>query len=283
LRRIVERDCHNTRVLRRAGGAYRARREPCPLMRLFLALAAAAAALLASSSGTAAAATSSGGIYVVSLPSGADVWIDGTYCGRSPVLVDALTQGRHMATLTRAGWNVQEAQVDVSGGGVVLWSTRLSAGSRGSSEKATGEATLRGLPQKTKVSIDGAPAREAYGAISLAEGPHTVTFAGLHGAVTRSFTVLPDMSSELLLREAPASVSPAHAGVIAPVTDYLPPEAVEITGRTLRIRYQGHEAIAHIDRVWMRVDGKTVSYNSAPATINGKLYLPLDLLDLLTK
>jgi len=250
-------------------------------MRSFLALVAAA--LLASWSGTAFAAVSSGGIYVVSLPSGADVWIDGIYCGRSPVLVDALPQGRHMATLTRAGWNVQEAQVDVSGGGVVLWSTRLSAGVRGSSEKATGQAVVRGLPKKSKVSIDGAPESELYGTVALAEGTHTVTFAGAHGSVTRTFTVMPDMTSELLLREQPVKASPEHVGVIAPATDYLPPEAIEVNGRTLLIRYQGHKAIASFDRIWMRVDGKVVSYNSAPTTINGKLYLPVDLLDLLTR
>jgi hypothetical protein len=250
-------------------------------MRSFLALVAAV--LLASSSGTASAASSSGGIYVVTLPSGADVWIDGVYCGRSPVLVDALSQGRHMATLTRSGWNVQEAQVDVSGGGVALWSTRLSAGSRGPSETATGEVTVRGLPQKAKVSIDGAPEGELHGTVALAEGSHTVTFAGAHGSVTRTFTVLPDMTSELILREKPAPVSPAHVGVIAPATDYLPSKAIEVTGRALLIRYQGHTATAGFDRAWMRVDGKVVSYNSAPTTINGKLYLPLDLLDLLTK
>ena len=267
--------------LRRAGGAHRARRELSSPMRSLFALLTVA--VLASPSGAAAATASSGGIYVVSLPSGADVWIDGTYCGRSPVLVDALAQGPHTATLTRAGWNAQEARVDVAGGGVVLWSTRLSAGVRDPSERGMGEASVRGLPQKTKISVDGGPPHEVHGSLRLAEGPHVISFTGAHGPVTRSFTVLPDMSSALLLREEPPAVSPAHAGVIAPAVDYLPPEAIAVSGKTLAIRYQGHEVTASFDRIWMRVDGKVVSYNSAPVTINGKLYLPLDLLDLLTK
>ena len=183
-------------------------------MRLFFAFFAAA--LLASPSGAAVAgATSSGGVYVVSLPSGADVWIDGTYCGRSPVLVDALAQGPHTATLTRAGWNAQEARVDVSGGGVVLWSTRLSAGQRGGpSEKGirVRRACADCRKRQRKLSVDGGPPREAHGPMQLTEGPHLIVFAGAHGPVTRSFTVLPDMSSELLLREEPVAVPPRACG-----------------------------------------------------------------------
>lgn len=236
---------------------------------------------LASASPAAIAPVSSGGVYVATLPSGADVWIDGTYCGRSPVLLDALPQGRHVLTLTKTGWNVQEAQVDVPGGGITVWNSKLLSGSRAALERGIGSIVLRGLPHDAKVSIDGAPPRELPGVTSLPEGSHTISFSAAHGSVTRSFTVLAEMTSELVLREARAAK--AHVGVIAPAGDYLPEEAILLSGRALRIRYQGHAVSASLDKEWMRVDGKLVTYNSAPSLINGKLYLPLDLLDALTK
>jgi len=49
-------------------------------------------------------AAPTGAIFVTTLPSGADVWLDGTYVGHAPVVVDALAVGAHHLTLTgRAG------------------------------------------------------------------------------------------------------------------------------------------------------------------------------------
>jgi hypothetical protein len=251
-------------------------------MRMFFGLVALA--LLGFSSAAAGAATSAGGVYIVTLPNGADVWVDGVYCGRSPVLVDALTEGRHVLTLTKTGWNVREAQVDVPSGSVALWSTKLSAGARGASEKGRGSVTMRGLRKEASVSVDGAPVRDSRKPLSLPEGPHSVSFLGARGVVTRSFSVLPDMSSELVLRgDGAAPPSPGRVGVIVPAGDYLPQDAIVERDQVLSIRYRGHQVIAHLNRVWMRVDGKVVSYDSAPVRINGKFYLPLDLLDFLTK
>jgi hypothetical protein len=226
-------------------------------------------------------AVSSGGVYVTTLPSGADVWIDGTYCGRSPILLDALMQGKHVLTLTKTGWNVQEAEVDVPGGGISLWSTKLPPASRSSADRETGKVVVHGLSHDAKVSIDGNPRRELHGATVLSEGPHILEFSTPRGKAIRAFTVFPDMISDLVLREERARAS--HVGVIAPAGDYLPPEAIAVDGRLVRIRYDGHKVLARLDREWMRLDGTPVSYNSAPSMINGKLYLPLDLLDLLTK
>jgi PEGA domain len=275
---------HTVCGIRRVGGVYRARREAWSLMRLSLPFVVLV--LLGLSSVAVAAPTVSGGVYIVTLPNGADVWVDGTYCGRSPVLVDALIEGRHVVTLTRTGWAVREAQIDVAGGGVAMWSTKLSLEATAGEEKGRGTVSVRGLLKGAKVSVDGAPAREIRAPLALPEGLHTIAFTGVHGMVMRAFTVLPDMNSALLLREqaSPASLtSSMHVGVIVSATDYLPKEAISEQGKSLLIRYQGHEVVAHLDHPWMRVDGKVVSYNSAPATINGKLYLPLDLLDFITK
>src|ERR1700731_1864019 len=57
-----------------------------------------------------------GGAYITSLPSAAEVWMDGTYLGRTPAFVDDLLPGHHALTVSRAGWNVQTAGVDVNVG-----------------------------------------------------------------------------------------------------------------------------------------------------------------------
>ncbi len=228
----------------------------------------------------------SGGVYVATLPSGADVWIDGTHCGRSPVLVDALPQGKHAITLTKSGWNVQEGSVDIPGGGVALWSARLAIVPHSSAQSGFGAIVTRGLSHTEKIAIDGGESRDSHGVISIAAGPHTVSFPTAHGRVMRAFTVLPEMTTELVLRDdtSPSdSATPDRVGVIAPANDYLPPEAITLTGRDLLIRYEKHEVVAHLDKIWMRLDGNPVSYNSAPSVINGKLYLPLDLMETLTK
>jgi hypothetical protein len=253
-------------------------------MRFSLGLAAATTALLTSAAAMQApvlAAVSSGGVYVTTLPSGADVWVDGTYCGPSPVLVDALPQGHHAVTLTKTGWNVQEIDIDIPGGGITLSSTKLVIGTRSGGTAAMGTVVVRGLPAGAKVSIDGAPAQQLRGATAFAAGAHTITFTSTQGAATRSFTVLPEMTTELVLHDEPTTES--RAGVIAQATDYLPPEAIALDGRKLLIRYLGHEVVAHLDENTLRLDGSQVSYDSAPSVINGKLYLPLDLLETLTK
>jgi hypothetical protein len=254
-------------------------------MRFSLGLAAAATALMTSSAAMSApafaAVSSSGGVYVTTLPSGADVWVDGTYCGPSPVLVDALAQGHHAITLTKTGWNVQEIDIDIPGGGIALSSTKLAAGTRSGETNATGTVVLRGLRAGAKVSIDGAGSTQPHGPMMFPAGVHTVTFTSAQGEITRSFTVLPETTSELVLHDEPTTDS--RVGVIAPATDYLPPEAISLDGRKLLIRYLGHEVIAHLDENTLRLDGSQVSYDSAPSVINGKLYLPLDLLETLTK
>ncbi len=58
------------------------------------------------------AAVPTGSLYVTTLPTGADVWIDGTYVGRSPLVLGGLAGGRHTVGLTKTGWD--PLQLDVA-------------------------------------------------------------------------------------------------------------------------------------------------------------------------
>src|SRR5665213_2587339 len=59
------------------------------------------------------AAVPTGSLYVTTLPSGADVWIDGTYAGRSPLVLGGLVAGRHTVGLTKTGWDPLQLEVSV--------------------------------------------------------------------------------------------------------------------------------------------------------------------------
>src|SRR5579884_2488771 len=67
-----------------------------------------------------------GGLYVNSLPTGADVWVDGSYIGRTPLLVDGLRAGKHAITVTKAGWKVEEVDQNVAAGVVTATNVQLA-------------------------------------------------------------------------------------------------------------------------------------------------------------
>src|SRR5271166_3487146 len=117
-----------------------------------------AAALLCAAAPAAAPAleNATGGIYITTLPAGADIWIDGTYVGHSPAVVDALPRGHHTITVTKTGWEVKELEIDVQAGVLTSTSVNLVAGPRSAGALSNGNLNLRGV-ENGRVFIDGAP------------------------------------------------------------------------------------------------------------------------------
>jgi hypothetical protein len=226
-----------------------------------------------------AAATASAGLYLTTLPAGADVWVDGNYVGRSPVFIDALAEGRHHLTLTKTGWSVAESDVDVSAIALTLRSLQLMPAAR--QKPGIGAASFHGLPPGASLEIDGRPATVGPGKpVTLAAGAHQLALATPGGQVVRSFAVYPDTTTEVLLRPlaAGAEVSP----IIAAAVDYIPAEAFTVEGRKVVIRYEGHLVVGKLEEAALRFDGKAVAFAGTPTLIGGKLYLPLPLLERLT-
>jgi hypothetical protein len=240
-----------------------------------------AAAIFAVATACPHAESATGGAYITTLPSGADIWVDGTYVGHAPVLVDALLAGHHAVTITKAGWVVQEVDVTVSAGSVALSSTHLSPGPRTLAGMTTGSVILRNVPAGATLAIDGAPPKFGVGhAFALPVGPHHVAMTTPHGRTTLAFTVLPDTLTDLVLAEPQNKDVPS--AVVAPADDYLPEEAIVVEGKKIVIRYEGHVAIAHFGETGAKLDGATLDLDGAPESIGGRVYLPLALLDKLT-
>src|SRR5580700_5198375 len=138
-----------------------------------------------------------GGAYVTSLPSGAEVWMDGVYLGRTPAFVDDLLPGHHALTISRAGWNVQTAGVDVNVGQttpISLVLQRIVPGpGQSDASKAPGLLSVRGTTGDT-VFIDGVRAGALpIDAKQVQGGFHIVTVTGKTAErLTRVVDVFPD-------------------------------------------------------------------------------------------
>jgi len=97
------------------------------------------------------------------------------------------------------------------------------------------------------------------------------------GKMTRTFSVLPEMATEVVVQQISSDV--ARSSVVAPVDEYLPAGSYSIEGKKIVVRYGGHVVVAHLGEATVRFDGAAIAYDGAPETIGRKLYLPLELLE----
>ena len=220
------------------------------------------------------AAVPTGSLYVTTLPTGADVWIDGTYVGRSPLVLGALAGGRHTVGLTKTGWDPLQLDVSVVATQTTLSSTRLERAKTGGAHPLPGWIALHGTVRAA--FVDGFPAVPTKdGTIAVAAGTHELTARTPRGKITRSVMVWPGTRTEVVLQPEVEAVRPS---VVAPAEDYVPRGAIQLVGEKVVVRYRGHEVVGRVGSTSYRVDGKTVDYGEAPTMIGSRLYLPLDLL-----
>jgi hypothetical protein len=223
-------------------------------------------------------AAPTGAIFVTSLPSGADVWLDGTYVGRSPVVVDALAVGAHHLTLTRTGWNAEDLAVAIAAAQTQTTSVVLTRD--GKTTEAPGTIAIHAADRVGAVAIDGEPAAPAKdGTLSASAGTHDVTITAAQGKQTRTVTVYPQTRTDIVLGTdvVPRSI------VIAPADDYLPSSAVHFDGTRLVVHYGGHDIVAHLGTTAYTIDKHAASYDAPPTVIKNRIYLPLELLTMLTQ
>ncbi len=219
------------------------------------------------------AAAATGSLYVTTLPSGADVWIDGTHVGRSPLVVDALGTGRHSVGLAMAGWTPQQVDVNIAAGQTTLSSTKLDVAD--GKLRGAGSIGVHGVPAR-RVTLDGAAAHPAKdGTFPAAAGSHELAIHTSRGRITRTVTVWPQTRTDVVL--AP-DAQPQRPSVLAPADGYVPASAIRIDGPKIVVRFRNHEIVARFGETVYRVDGKNVDYAEAPAQIGNRLYLPLELL-----
>ena len=222
-------------------------------------------------------AAPTGAIFVTSLPSGADVWLAGTYVGPTPVVVDALVVGAHHLTLTRTGWTPEDLAIAIAPAQTQTTSVVLVRD--GKTSEGLGQIAIHAADRLGPITIDGQAAVVAKdGTIAVAAGTHDVTIAAPQGKQTRTVTVYPQTRTEVVL----GGDTVLRSIVIAPADDYLPATAVHLEGTRLVVRYGGHDVIAHLGATTYTIDGHAISYDAPPTVVRTRIYLPLELLTMLT-
>jgi hypothetical protein len=212
-----------------------------------------------------------GGLYISSLPSGADVWVDGSYIGRTPLLIDGLRAGKHAVTVTKAGWKVEEVDQNVSPGVTTPATVQLEPIKPLHSH---GEIALHGLDRAAKISLDGGPWRDLNAEFDAPVGTHHLSVREPQAKFERMILVYPAQTTHVLFA-APADT---HSAVVAPVADYVPASAAKITGNRVVVRWSGHTVVGHLGDARFLVDGRDVVYDAPAGMVRGRLYLPLDLI-----
>lgn len=212
-----------------------------------------------------------GGLYISSLPAGADVWVDGSYIGRTPLLIDGLREGKHAVTVTKAGWKVEEVDQNVAAGVTTPATVQLEPIKPLHSH---GEIALHGLDRAAKVSLDGGAWRTLEAEYDAAVGTHHLSIREPEAKFERMILVYPDQTTHVLFA-APADT---HSAVVAPVADYLPGSAAKVTGDRVVVKWGGHTAVGHLGDAKFLVDGRDVVYDAPAGMVRGRLYLPLDLI-----
>ena len=146
-------------------------------------------------------------------PPGAEVEIDGTTRGRSPISLD-LPAGSH-TLLVRANGQSRTVPITIAAGAEV--SQYLDLPKAGS---ALGQLQVRTDPAGARVSIDGTPVgKTPMTIVEIEPGEHSVTLEGDNGSVTQKVVIEAGVSASLVVpMGAPAgAVASGWLAVTAPL------------------------------------------------------------------
>ncbi|MDQ2871505.1 MAG: PEGA domain-containing protein [Candidatus Eremiobacteraeota bacterium] len=233
-------------------------------------------ALIAGALAARASAGDYGSLYLSSLPGAADVWVDGSYIGRTPVLLTGLKAGRHTVTVTKTGWKVSEDDQQISVGVTTMASVQLDPLRSTHPPRGRGQIAMHGLKPDARVSFDGGASQVLRQTYDEPVGTHNVVVREPKERFDRTVEVYPNEATHVLYR---SPLADTHNAVVAPASDYFPEKAAAIgAGGRLVIHWGGHRVIGRIGDARFSVDRRVVIYDAPAGMVRGKLYLPLDLI-----
>ena len=97
-----------------------------------------------------------GSIYVTSVPSGASVYVDGTYYGPAPQLASGLSPGYHQVRISLSGFQDWTGSVNVQSDATTRISQTLSVGPTPTPLPGTGSIAVHSTPAGAEVYLDNA-------------------------------------------------------------------------------------------------------------------------------
>jgi hypothetical protein len=208
-----------------------------------------------------------GALYVMSSPSGANVYLDALYKGTTPVTLSNLAAGIHILQIDHANYYDWKSTVDVPEGGTKTISATLNP----MPVSSTGWVYVSSSPGGARVSIDGSyvgqtPASGSLKLSGITTGDHTVAWDlfGYQPYSTRT-SVSPNTVSEVNAVLTP-SVAPAASGAISVSSD--PPGAnIFVDNNFIGIApLTVHDIVAGSHMVTFRKDGYHDYSTTAPVT-----------------
>jgi hypothetical protein len=116
-----------------------------------------------------------GFLAVTSSPSGADVYVDGSYRGYAPMTVGNLNGGSHSVELRKAGYQVYQSNAEIYSGQTSMMNAILSQ-----STPTTGSVGVQSIPSGASIYLDGnyegtTMSNDYFDIIDLSTGSHTIT------------------------------------------------------------------------------------------------------------
>lgn len=233
-----------------------------------------------------AAANGHGSVYVTTLPPGATVWMDGRYIGETPLFIDDVAPGHHVVLLTRSGWQPVSTGTDVNVGAVGYVSAVLAQ----NAPAHTGGTVAKGMlqirdAQGAKVWVDGDAIASFDQPQALTAGQHILAVARGTQRVASSFHIYPDTTTSISLAIPAQSqaTTPGNDDVLGALQDYVPPNDFVVNGDDITIHYHGLEVECAVGSLTYTLNGKPQSLSVAPAMVGEKPYLPMSLLQRLSK
>lgn len=223
-----------------------------------------------------------GGLYVTSLPSGAAVWMDGSYLGSTPLLADAVDSGRHTITLIHGGWSPQTAYADVTAGHIATVSLVLaqSAGMRPPGARGKGWLVVRSSAG-SKVQLDGVTFPAGNDAQPVDAGDHILSLSK-PGALREMHVVhvYPQVTTVINAAAAAATTSAGQGDddMLVLLDQYVPANSYTMSGDVITVHLRGVELECSIGSKTYMLNGRPVTLALAPALVGKRAYLPLSLL-----
>jgi hypothetical protein len=141
----------------------------------------------------------SGTLYVMSDPSGSNVYLDAVYKGSTPITLNNLASGTHIVQIDHAGYYDWKSTVEVPNGGTKTVSATLNP----MPTSGTGWIYVSSSPGGATVTVDGnivgqTPVSGTLKLNAVATGSHTVTLSlGGYQQYSQSLSILPNTVSEV--------------------------------------------------------------------------------------
>ena len=152
----------------------------------------------------AAAPVTTGTVTVNTDPAGAEVLVDGTARGRSPIRL-SLAAGAHTLVVQGAGGEPRTIPITITAGAEVSQYLELPKAGSG-----FGQLQVRSEPPGARISIDGTPVgKTPLTIVEIAPGEHSITLESDVASVTQKVTIEAGVPASLMVPMA------AQAGTVA--------------------------------------------------------------------